>query len=410
MRILFLHTTFPGAFRLLAHTFSSQPGNKVLFLSEAGHKGVLPGVRRIRLAPPLNHASDDPAERLVVYRFRRGARAGNALLALQKDGFVPDLICASASMAGSLFVRDIFPDAYYMVQADWFSAPGKHKYLLNKIFSPTDFATARMRNLWEYNALGDCDLAITSSEWQRSQYPSFLAQNIKVVPSGINTLFFSPAPGERFVNCDLDLSGAQEIVTFADPHHDATRGFEQFMCCLPKLLQLRPACHVLFILPDRRKTIRGNNESVYGESEDLRQRHAALPLSIEAKKRVHLLGVRSVSDYRRMLRASDVHVYLTAPYALSSGLLEAMACGGIVVGSDTEPVHEVLHHGINGFLCDLQNPASMAETIAGTLSRAHRLAFIRQAARQTIVRGYNAAHQTKRLMHLLMKGMTNKKA
>jgi glycosyltransferase involved in cell wall biosynthesis len=405
MRILFLHTKFPGAFRLLAHAFSSQPGNKVLFLSEAGHKSMLPGVRRIRLAPPLNHASDDPVERFVVYSFRRGARAGNALLSLQKDGFAPDLICASASMAGSLYVRDIFPEAYYMVQADWFSAPGKHENLLNKTYSLTDFATARIRNLWEYNALGDCDLAITSSEWQRSQYPPFLAQNIKVMPSGINTLFFSPAPDEHFVNCDLDLSGAQEIVTFADPHHDATRGFEQFICCLPKLLQLRPACHVLFILPDRRNTIRGDAESVYAESEDMRQRHAALPLSDEAKKRVHLLGVRSVNDYRMMLRASDVHVYLTAPYALSSGLLEAMACGGIVVGSDTEPVREVLHHGINGFLCDLQNPAAMADTIAGTLSRTHRLAFIRRAARQTIIRGYNAATQTKRLMHLLMKGV-----
>lgn len=118
MRILFLHGSFPGPFRLLAHSFGAGQENTVLFLSETGQKGGLPGVRRLRLAPPLSHASDDPAEREAVLRFRRGARAGNAMLGLRKDGFAPDLVCASSSAGGSLYVRDIFPEAFYLVQAD----------------------------------------------------------------------------------------------------------------------------------------------------------------------------------------------------------------------------------------------------------------------------------------------------
>ena len=35
----------------------------------------------------------------AVFHFRRAACAGNALLSLRKDGFVPDLVCAAASMA-----------------------------------------------------------------------------------------------------------------------------------------------------------------------------------------------------------------------------------------------------------------------------------------------------------------------
>ena len=50
MRILFLHGSFPGPFRLLAHSFGAGQENTVLFLSETGHKGGLPGVRRLRLA------------------------------------------------------------------------------------------------------------------------------------------------------------------------------------------------------------------------------------------------------------------------------------------------------------------------------------------------------------------------
>lgn len=77
-----------------------------------------------------------------------------------------------------------------------------------------------------------------------------------------------------------------------------------------------------------------------------------------------LLGPCSLNEYRRMLRASTVHVYLTAPYALSTGILEAMSCGVLVVGSDTAPVREVLRHGSNGFLCDFWDAQAMSETVA----------------------------------------------
>ena len=196
MRILFLHGSFPGPFRLLAHSFGAGQENTVLFLSETGQKGGLPGGRRLRLAPPLSHASDDPAEREAVLRFRRGARAGNAMLGLRKDGFAPDLVCASSSAGGSLYVRDIFPEAFYLVQADWFYNQGESHCFFNRgrPRPPADFAPARVRNLWEYNALGDADLAVISSEWQRGQYPEFLAHRLRVLHSGVDTAFFSPAP------------------------------------------------------------------------------------------------------------------------------------------------------------------------------------------------------------------------
>jgi glycosyltransferase involved in cell wall biosynthesis len=109
-----------------------------------------------------------------------------------------------------------------------------------------------------------------------------------------------------------------------------------------------------------------------------------------------------------MLRASTVHVYLTAPHALSSGFLEAMACGALVVGSDTEPVREVLEHGKNGFLCDYENPDSIAETVTGVLERMPKLAFLREEARQLVIKNYNAALQTRRLIGFLREGLIRK--
>jgi glycosyltransferase involved in cell wall biosynthesis len=161
--------------------------------------------------------------------------------------------------------------------------------------------------------------------------------------------------------------------------------------------------------PDRRSKLRQGGEAIgREETEKHRQVLAGLPLPEEARSRVHLLGVRPLSKYRQMLRASTVHVYLTAPHALSTGFLEAMACGALVVGSDTAPVKEVLEHGKNGFLCDCANPESIAETVAGVLERAPRLAFIREEAKQIVAQEYNAALQTERLIAPLREGVSKK--
>lgn len=404
MRVLFLHASFPGIFRLLAHAFGARPGNTTLFLAESGQRAPVPGVRRLRLAPPLGHDCEDPAEREIVLRFRRGARAGNAMLRLRKDGFVPDLICASSSVGGSLYVRDIFPQAFYMVQADWFYTQGESHSFFTKgrPRPPADFAPARIRNLWEYNALGDCDLAVTSSQWQRDQYPDFLSRNIEVLHSGINTKFFSPAPA-TVSSEDME----RELVTFSGPQHDATRGFAQFTRCLPRLLELRPRCRVLLAWPETSRDRSGRAAATDPErhDEELSRWRANLPLTGEQRERVYLQGALPLNEYRRILRASSAHVYLTAPYALSTGILEALACGALVVGSDTAPVREVLRHGENGFLCDFWDADNMAEVLAGVLDRAPRLAFIRQEARRTVLREYDAAVQTQRLMELILRRM-----
>ena len=82
-----------------------------------------------------------------------------------------------------------------------------------------------------------------------------------------------------------------------------------------------------------------------------------------------------------------------------------MACGGLVVGSDTAPVREVLRHGVNGFLCDFWDARAMAETVAGVAARAPRLAFIGQEARSAVRRDYDAAAQVERLRSVVLESM-----
>jgi len=235
MRILFLNSVFPGRFRSIAQAFGANPKNTVLFLAETGQKLAIPGVRRLRLPPPIPYEGDDPAEKEAVMRLRRAARAGNALLSLRRNGFVPDLICGAASMGGSFYLRDIFPKAFIVALGDWFYNNGENHCFFTRGTPrpPADFAPLRVSNLWEYNALGECHLPVTTSLWQRAQYPPAMQREIKVVPSGINTRFFVPGEEKKdgddtTVCADPWGCASHEMVTFCGPMHDPAGGFEQF--------------------------------------------------------------------------------------------------------------------------------------------------------------------------------------
>ena len=409
MRILFLNSVFPGRFRSLAQFFGMSGEHTVIFLAETGQRESLPGIRRLRLAPPREHASPDPAEVEIVTRLRRGARVGNALLALRKDGFVPDLICAPAGMGGSFYIRDIFPEAFYVAYGDWFYARDEsHTFFTRgKPRPPADFALGRVCNLWEYNALDACDLALTASDWQREQYPELIAHRMSVVRDGINTRYFFPDPGARLRDVGgLPTPGKndppRELVTFCGPLHDAARGFACFRQCLPHLLAARPRCHVAVAWLGRGKGEGGGRESGGVK--------AFADLAPEFRTRVHMQGALSLNGYRTLLQASTAHVYLAAPHTFSTGLLEAMACGGLVLGSDTPPVREVIRHGINGFLCDFWDSRQMADTLAGMLNMAPRLEPVRQEARRNMVEHYDIKTQTKRLADLICERMEGRNA
>lgn len=301
MRVLFLNSEFPGQFRALARAYGAA-GHLVLFLAESGQKSAaLPHVRRLRLAPPQYYESADAAEQECVRLLRRAARAGNAMLGLRRQGFAPDIVIAAASMGGSFYVRDIFPEAFCVCYGDWFSTPVRHggggRGAMRAI---VDFAPAHVRNLWEYNALCDCHLAVTSSLWQREQYPPLLQAGIHVVHAGINTRYFSPAPVQEAA------APIGEIVTFCAPPQDPARCFSLFKHCLPRLLSRRPRCLVLLAWPDN-----GRSMARQGQDDSTARALLDLPeMPAEFGGRVRLLGPCPSGDYRAMLRKSTAHVYL----------------------------------------------------------------------------------------------------
>lgn len=384
MRVLFLHPRFPGPFRPLAACFGATPDTKVLFVAERHRRELaIPGVRRLLVAPPgpVTQEDTNSAEREILFALRRGANMANAMLKLQRDGFQPDIVCYSSGSGCGFYAADIFPRAFRTVHADWFQNKGPSYTFFNQgmVRSPEEFAPWRIRNLCQFNALADCHLAVTPTRWQKAQFPDLISSRIHVLPQGVDPDFFSPLPGAFY---PLDSGEIYpELVTFTGCSLKPQRGFPQLVRSLPRLLTARPRCHVMIMAAGRS----GELDTPPPELQALCKAHAS---------RVHYLGFRPYEDYRRLLRASTVHIYLTAPVALSSGLFEALSCGCMVLGSDTEPVREVISHGENGVLCDFHNPDSIADITANLLQLAESgspaIRYMREAARQSILDNYDS--------------------
>ncbi|MOA18897.1 Glycosyl transferases group 1 [compost metagenome] len=97
-------------------------------------------------------------------------------------------------------------------------------------------------------------------------------------------------------------------------------------------------------------------------------------------ERVHFLGNVPYATYKKVLQVSAVHVYLTYPFVLSWSLLEAMASGCLIVGSDTAPVKEVIKDGENGLLVDFFNASDVSERVLDSLDHSELFEGIRREA------------------------------
>jgi glycosyltransferase involved in cell wall biosynthesis len=180
----------------------------------------------------------------------------------------------------------------------------------------------------------------------------------------------------------LDLSGVNEIVTYATRGMEPYRGFPQFIEAAHLLLKERPNAHVV---------IAGDDRVAYGKQAPGGKTYKQLllekfPMDPE---RTHFVGSLPYGEYVKLLQCTSAHVYLTRPFVLSWSMLEAMACGALVVASDTAPVREVITNGINGVLVDFFKPDQLAAMLARALEKPRDFDQIREKARATVVAQYD---------------------
>lgn len=385
MRALFIHPNFPAQFLNLAPALGKNPDNQVVFLTNR-REGNLPGVQKAyyakaREVAPQTHNYVRPLEDAVL----QGQAACRTAIQLKQQGFIPDVIYAHSGWGPGMFMKEVFPQAAVVNYFEWFY----HSHGTDADFDPLEPLSLdgecriRTKNAPIMIDACTCDRGVSPTYYQRSQFPPELQQKISVLHDGVNSDFFQPKADTKLVlpNINLDLSDVEEIVTYVGRGMEPYRGFPQFMEAVDILLKRRPKCHVVIVGADR---------VAYGKALPDGKTYKELMLEkfdIDLM-RVHFTGLLPYNQYRQVLQASSVHVYLTRPFVLSWSMLEAMSAGCLLVASDTAPVKEVIKDGENGLLADFFSPAQIAARVEEALTNPDRMAGIRQRARQTILDNY----------------------
>jgi glycosyltransferase involved in cell wall biosynthesis len=128
---------------------------------------------------------------------------------------------------------------------------------------------------------------------------------------------------------------------------EAIRGFDIFMKFAKRLGERRS--DVLFLVVGEDRTAYGG-ESRFTEGKSFKQ--WVLEQDDYDLSRILFTGRLPAPELADVFSLTDLHVYLTAPFVLSWSLMDALACGAVVLASDTPPVREMIRHDENGLLVD----------------------------------------------------------
>ena len=388
MNILFLHPNFPAQFLNLSQYFAQSGRHKVFFLARETHGASLPGVSVAiyKLARGVTKGIH-PYVKIMEEAVLEGQAVARAMVELQrKMKFVPDVIIAHTGWGSTLYVKDIYPDVPVIGYFEWFyHAFGSDVgYWKSDVVSDDDKLRIRTQNAHHLLNLDLCDVCYCPTEWQRKQFPEVYRNKMKVIHEGVDTKFCQPSPGSKLVlpNLKLDLSKADEVITYVSRGFEPYRGFPQFMQAMRIVLKHRPNCHVVLV---------GDDRTCYGAKlpKDQTWKKVELARGGLDMRRVHFTGLLTRGDYCKVLQASSVHVYLTRPFVLSWSMLEAMSCGACLVASATPPVEEVVEDDVNGLLANFLSPEHIASRIEEALDHPELRERLGRAARQTILDRYD---------------------
>jgi glycosyltransferase involved in cell wall biosynthesis len=378
MNLLIIHQNFPGQFRHVALAALGRPGDNVIAIGRDTAPG-LPGLKCFRYVPIRKASSAHPYLHQYEQAIVAGIQVSKLLEVLKKKGYCPDVILAHPGWGETLFVKDVYPDIPLIHFCEYYYHSTGADVGFDPEFACAQDAFSRIRPLNSMHLLNleQCDIGIAPTHWQRSLFPSAYHSKIHVIHEGIPFQSAEPVPvaSVKLPNGHA-LEAGQPVVTYVARNLEPYRGFHSFMRAIP---YIQAQC------PEARIVIVGGDGVSYGRMpigyENWRSKMVAE--SAVDFSTVHFVGKLPYEIYRTVLRISDVHVYLTYPFVLSWSLLEAMASGCVVVGSDTAPVKEVIVNGVNGLLVNFFDSEAVAEKVCSVLNNSCDFSLIREAAIST---------------------------
>ncbi|WP_077146120.1 TIGR04063 family PEP-CTERM/XrtA system glycosyltransferase [Sphingopyxis sp. KK2] len=182
------------------------------------------------------------------------------------------------------------------------------------------------------------------------------ADKIVVSPNGVDLeLFGDPPPRDAALAGELGLGTGDAVIGFIGSFYDY-EGIDDLIAAMPALAQAQPGAQLLLV---------GGGPM----EEALKAQAAASPVA----SRIHFVGRVPHSQVERYYSLIDILAYPRKKMRLTDLVtplkpLEAMAQGKLVAASDVGGHRELIEDGVTGTLFAPDDPAAIADALAGLLA------------------------------------------
>ncbi|GHF18467.1 glycosyl transferase [Kordiimonas sediminis] len=384
MKALFVHNNFPGQYRRIVPYLHRTGKYEMAAVTLETNKQSfnLPSVRFKPHRSPTKgiHPGLVYTETAVI----QGQALYQSLLKVKKKLPSPDIILNHTGWGSSMFLRDAFPNAKILTYYEWYyhAHDSDGEWISRKRNDPNAEMRIRLKNTAILHDLAAMDWGQCPTRFQHSQFPDIFKDRISVLHDGVDTEFFTPNEEATLTIGDTVLTAKDQVITYIARGMEEYRGFPQFMETVSILQKKYPALQVVVI---------GEDKVSYGKkrSDGKTWKQWALDTFKFDMSRLHFMGRQPLSVLRDATQITSAHIYLTAPFVLSWSMMETMATGALIVGSDTDPVREVIEDGKNGVLVPFWEPKAIAKKIGHILDNKEDYREIRKNARQTILDRYD---------------------
>jgi glycosyltransferase involved in cell wall biosynthesis len=379
MKFLFVHQNFPGQFVHIVRHLLAAGEHDVVFITGANGNSI-PGVRRVTYqVPPRATASIHSDARDFELAMARAEAVGQAARQVKGLGFEPDIIIGHHGWGELLNLADVWPGAPLLGYHEFYYHLHNQDVGFDPEF-PVDaraFSSIRAKNAVNLLALTNPGYGQTPTQFQLDTYPAWSQPSITLLQEGVNLDVCHPDPAHRGTTiAGIRIKPSEKLVTYIARDLEPYRGFHIALRALPALFAERPDARVVMV---------GGDGASYGARlgrgtwREYFLREVGRGIDMD---RLHFPGRIPYTDYVRLLKRSDAHIYLTYPFVASWSLREAMACGCAIVASDTAPVREFITHGKTGVLTPFFEPTTLAERVIEQLEGGPKVERMRAAARK----------------------------
>ncbi|HKR88507.1 MAG TPA: glycosyltransferase [Phenylobacterium sp.] len=388
--VLFVHNNFPGQFRDLAAALVMRGVS--VFAIGGEHSPGLPGVELVRYRVARGTGKDVfPLAIRAEADLLRGRHALNAARWLKEQGHAPKVIIGHPGWGETSLLSHVFPDAKQILFSEfYYHGAGSDIDFDPEFWSGDEEALIRgkAKNPVMAMALAEADAIVAPTEFQASRLPKALRERTRVIHEGIDVEAIRPGPAEPFALADgRVLAPGTPVVTHVNNQMEPMRGLHIFARALPRLLAEVPEAQVLIIGEEK---TRGYGAEAPGGRTWKQTFFEPLAPQLDAS-RVHFLGKVPHARMLAALRLSTAHVYYTYPFVLSWSIVEAMASGCYVIGSDTGPVQDAVQDRVNGRLLPFFDVDALSQALIGACRDPQASAALRTAARETAVASFSRA-------------------